>query len=103
EQFKGSGIDARADIYSLGVVLFEMLSGDPPFDGDELAVLMYKHLMEPTPSLPPVCAWLQPLVDQMMSKDPAGRPQSATALIELIDQFMAEHPEHSPVQMRRTV
>jgi actin-related protein len=101
EQFKGSAVDARADLYCLGVVLYEMLAGAPPFEGEELVVLMYKHLMETAPRLPPQCAWLQGLVDKLMAKDPADRPQSTEELIELIDQLISEHPEQVETSQAR--
>src|SRR6185503_19219999 len=78
EQFSGGVVDARTDIYALGVMLFEMLTGRPPFAGDTAQVL-YGHLHQPPPaprSLNPALPdGLERLVLRMLAKDPAARPQ----------------------------
>jgi serine/threonine protein kinase len=77
EQVRGDPVDARADLYSLGCVLFEMLTGRTPFEGD-LAALSYAHTHTPAPRVrsinPAVPAALDELVDAMLEKDPARRP-----------------------------
>jgi len=85
EQARGRPVDARTDIYSLGVVFYEMLTGDPPFVSDEAVAVILQHVSEPIPRLPAALAMLQPLLDQMMAKEPADRPESAERLLELID------------------
>jgi serine/threonine protein kinase len=78
-------VDFRADIYSLGCTLFDMVAGRPPFDGSSAAAILLKHLTEPVPSLQD--AWpqcpprLSELVGKMMQKDPADRPQDYAALM----------------------
>jgi serine/threonine-protein kinase len=88
EQARGTALDARSDLYSLGVVLYEMLTGRPPFDGDSPFVVMAQHSRrEPTPpsracveaALP---AELDALVLRILAKDPAARPQSAQAMTD---------------------
>ena len=78
EQFSGQPTDARADIYSFGVMLYEMLTGRLPFTGDS-AQIMYGHLQQPPPSLrvarPDLPEAIEQLVQRMLSKDPAWRPQ----------------------------
>jgi serine/threonine-protein kinase len=78
EQFSGQPTDARADIYSFGVMLYEMLTGRLPFTGDS-AQIMYGHLQQPPPSLrvarPDLPESIEQLVQRMLSKDPAWRPQ----------------------------
>ena len=84
EQIEGAGVDGRSDVYSLGCVLHECLTGEPPFDrGSELAVL-YAHLNEPPPrpsasrkELPPA---LDEVVAAALAKAPAERPQSGGEL-----------------------
>jgi eukaryotic-like serine/threonine-protein kinase len=80
EQAKGYAIDHRVDVYSLGGIMFELLTGRPPFDADNAMEMVAKHLMEPAPRasaftyVPPV---LDDLVLAMLAKDPAARPSLA--------------------------
>jgi hypothetical protein len=71
--------DVRADLYSLGVTIFEMLSGRPPYEGASGRQVLLKHLHEPVPDLhqarPDVPPELSRFVSRLMAKDPAGRPQ----------------------------
>jgi hypothetical protein len=80
EQFSGRPTDARADIYAFGVLLYELLTGRLPFEGDS-AQIMYGHLQQPppTPSLinPGLPAAAEQLLLRMLAKDPGWRPQSA--------------------------
>ncbi|HEX6579479.1 MAG TPA: serine/threonine-protein kinase [Actinomycetota bacterium] len=77
EQVRGDRVDHRADLYSLGCVLFEMLTGRTPFEGD-LAALSYAHTHTPAPRArsinPAVPAAMDDLVAAMLEKDPARRP-----------------------------
>ena len=82
EQGHGDPIDERSDIYSLGVILYEMLTGEKPFQADTAMGIIFKHAKAPVPTLPPRLSSVQPLIDRMMAKKPGDRPQSAAALIE---------------------
>src|SRR5262249_39584481 len=87
EQFGGRPTDARADIYAFGVMLYEMLTGRVPFDGDS-AQVMFGHLQQ----LPPPPRQLNPalpdgaerLVLRMLEKDPDARPQNAAEVAEAL-------------------
>ncbi len=85
EQFLGRRLDARTDVYSLGAVLFECLTGHPPFRRDNDASLMHAHLSEPPPSVTDERAELPGAIDvviaRAMAKDPADRYQSAADLV----------------------
>ncbi|HEY8048004.1 MAG TPA: protein kinase [Ramlibacter sp.] len=82
EQASGQEITPLSDLYSLGVMMFEMLAGQRPFRAESLDVLLAHHLNAPTPPLPPAHAALQPVVDRLMSKKPGERYPSADALLD---------------------
>ena len=81
EQAQGAQLDARSDLYSLGVVLFEMLSGRKPFTGATAIEVLQEHVSAPIPALPAEHAALQPLVDRLLAKVPALRFASAEELL----------------------
>ncbi len=84
EQAQGKPVDPRSDLYSLGCVLYEMLTTRPPFSGDTPVAIAYKHVQEQAPlpsstgvAVPPA---LEAIVAQLMAKDPANRYASAEDL-----------------------
>src|SRR5687768_1683656 len=82
EQARGQEVDRRSDIYSIGVLLFEALSGKPPFEGDDGFAVAYAHVHEPIPRLPEGLERWQPLVDRAMAKLPVERFDDCAAFIE---------------------
>ena len=81
EQFQGAPADARADLYSLGVILHELLTGRKPFDGPTLSAVAYQHMRGELPTLPRSLAAFQEVLDGLLAKDPARRYADATAVI----------------------
>ena len=84
EQALGLPVDQRTDIYSLGVVFFEMLTGKRPFQADNAQALMYQHVNAPIPRLAANLAVYQGAVDKMMAKKIADRFGTANDLIDYI-------------------
>ncbi len=85
EQGHGKEIDARSDIYSLGIMLFEMLTGRKPFDAENHMAVLVHHAKAPIPKLADRLSLVQPLIDSLMAKDPADRPASAEEAAKRID------------------
>lgn len=86
EQIRGRPLDPRADVYSFGCTIYEMLTGRPPFRADSPAALLYKHVHEkPRPARtfnPNVSEAMDRLLLRMLEKDPADRPQSMREVIQ---------------------
>lgn len=88
EQARGKSVDGRADLYSLGCVFYEMLTGRPPYLAEEAVTLAIKHIQEPIPRLPGELARMQPLVDKLLAKDPAQRYADGHAVMADIDALL---------------
>ena len=86
EQVLGENEDERTDIYSMGAVFYNMLTGEKPYLGDTLEEIMQKHLKAPVPQLPQRHQHLQPLLDRMMAKDKEQRCSMAE-LLALLDEL----------------
>ena len=88
EQGHGSPLDVRSDLYSLGVVLYEMLTGEKPYIAETPLAVIYMHANSPIPRLPQNLAHLQPLLDGLLAKKPADRYPSAAAIVATIDELL---------------
>jgi len=90
EQGHGEPIDVRSDLYSLGIILFEMLTGRKPFTAENPMAIIYMHRKSPVPQLPEPLLDLQPLLDRFLAKDPAGRFESAQQAATAIGAALAD-------------
>jgi tRNA A-37 threonylcarbamoyl transferase component Bud32 len=82
EQIENRDPDGRGDLYSLGVVLYEMLVGTLPFVGNNLAEIFAGHRSAPVPRLPQRVLRYQPIIDRLLAKDPADRYPTASLFLE---------------------
>lgn len=89
EQALAKPTDARSDLYSLGVVFYEMLTGTRPFQGADAFDIALKHLKEPVPTLPEPLGRFQPALDRLLAKEPEERFASAEELVEAVQDAMA--------------
>src|SRR5438093_11744452 len=96
EQAQGEPVDHRSDIYSLGVVLYEALTGSPPFQAGSPVAVAYKHVREsptlPSRVVPEIPSDLEAVVLKAMAKHPANRYASAQEMREDLERFLAGRP-----------
>jgi tRNA A-37 threonylcarbamoyl transferase component Bud32/CheY-like chemotaxis protein len=88
EQGRGSPLDERSDLYSLGIVLHEMVTGQKPFVADSPMAVIYLHLNASVPQLPPALSHLQPLLESLLAKRPCDRPANAADIVTQIDELL---------------
>ncbi len=84
EQCLGRAVDARSDLYSLGAVFYEMLTGTKLYETETMANLVTAHVHHPIPRLPERLAGYQPILDRLLAKDPDARFQSGRELFAMI-------------------
>ena len=102
EQARGERVDARSDLYSTGCLLYELLTGRPPFTGDSPVAIAYQHVREhPVPPSrvdPEIPVWADSIVLKAMAKDPADRYQSAAEMRTDIQRALSGVPVAAPPQ-----
>jgi eukaryotic-like serine/threonine-protein kinase len=98
EQARGEAVDHRADLYTVGVILYEMLSGKSPFRHEEFVVVLTKKLTEDPAPLPPhVSQGTRELVSELLKRQPDDRPESASDLVSRIDAILGYSPSPNSV------
>jgi serine/threonine-protein kinase len=106
EQLRGGTIDGRSDLYSLGIVLFEMLAGRTPFQADDVLGFVHQHLNAPPPSLSEVAPSkkippaLEDLVRRLLAKSPSQRPKRAAHVVDELARVL--DPDRAPRAPRRS-
>lgn len=86
EQLSGRPIDARTDLYSLGIVLYEMVAGSPPFRATSPLELRHQQMVQTPPPLPEsVPLWMQEVIEKALEKDPNARYQSADEMLQALE------------------
>jgi DNA-binding NarL/FixJ family response regulator len=88
EHGQGLPVDGHSDLYSIGVMFYEMLVGERPYNAESAAVLIYKHIHDEIPLLPKRLHEFQPIVDRLMAKRPEDRCQTAEELAEMASQYV---------------
>jgi beta-lactam-binding protein with PASTA domain len=90
EQAQGQRVDARSDLYSIGIILFELLGGRVPFGGESAVSIALKHVSEPAPAVSSLRADVHPVLEAIVArslvKDPAGRFQTAEEFVLALDE-----------------
>jgi serine/threonine protein kinase len=98
EQVHDPGVGPQADLYALGVIMFEMLAGEPPFTGVDRTEVFIKHISEPPPKLPP-CEGLETLIPWLLEKQPDKRPKRADDVIRALDRLGLDEPQKPSNEM----
>ncbi len=87
ERVSGKNIDARSDLYSMGVVFYQMLTGELPYQADSPISVAIKHCSEPLPTLPTACGKFQSILDKLLAKEPDNRFPNAEAFVTALNDF----------------
>lgn len=99
EQAQGLRLDKTSDIYSLGILLFEMLTGTLPYNARDVIAVAIKHVSAPIPALPAELKLLQPLLDRMLAKKPGARFQNGNELKHAIDFYESQYLKQEAIAL----
>lgn len=105
ELIQGKAFDMRTDIYSLGIMMYEMLLGKKPFSGNSRIEIIANSIQQPIPQLPEKLIKLQPLLEQMLAKDMQERVADASMINRYIKNFLRHNPSvlnRTPDEKRRS-
>jgi serine/threonine-protein kinase PpkA len=106
EQTRSAGVDHRSDLYSFGVVFWELLTGALPYTAETQFALAFKHATQPIPDLPPSLEAFQPILSRLLAKAPADRFSSVHEMNDALDAVstgVATKPPPLPADLERTV
>ena len=87
EQAQAGIVDGRSDLYSLGIIVYEMLTGEVPFDADSAIATSIKHVNEEIPLLPPRIEAFQPFIDRVLAKHPDDRFQTGREIVDALEEL----------------
>ena len=95
EQARGLALDGRSDLYSLGIVFYEALTGIKPYDASDTYVIGLKHISDPIPQLPVEFEKFQPIINKLLAKDARERFEDGTALVETLDKIQLDDIDYT--------
>ncbi|CAG37302.1 protein kinase domain-containing protein [Desulfotalea psychrophila] len=104
EQARGIGVGYRSDLYSLGILFYEMLVGSVPYDSEDTIAIAYSHVNDPVPELPSQFRKYQPIVDHLLAKSSADRYVDAATMVRAIEDVQSgrrlSRPSHATKVMK---
>lgn len=103
EQAQGKPVDGRSDLYSLGIVFYQMLTGKVPFEGDSALSIGIKHIRDPIPELPKRATPYQPFLARMLAKNPDERWQTGADVVRALEIMELEGEEQGSATIAATV
>jgi serine/threonine-protein kinase PpkA len=100
ERCMGKTIDARSDLYAMGVMFYELLTGRKVFEGRDTFAVSYAHVYEPVPPLPPEHSRFQAIANKLLAKDPDDRYPDAATMVDALKRARSGGPANEPSTRR---